>query len=247
MPTLHLQVNAGFANRVRAMISAISAAESLNIPLVIHWSPTSPECAAKFQSLVDPESLPKWCKVVPESLVDAKQVLSREDWNNVYQSWNKTTDLYMKSHGIFYRNEHWETHLRNIRPSRLVKDFLDRRCASVEWSTAIGIHIRRTDNLKSIQMSPLESFMKQMREIPESTFVVATDEQEVKDKLIDEFGDRCVFPALVYSRKSEEGMIQGVADFFALSKCSKIIGSYWSSFSEVAAWYGNSSLELATA
>jgi len=85
-----------------------------------------------------------------------------------------------------------------------------------------------------------------MRGIPDKTFVVASDDNEVRNQLHAEFGPRCVFPAEILSRASELGMIHGVADFFALSLCSQILGSVGSSFSEMAARYGNIPLILAT-
>ena len=247
MPTLHLQVCAGFANRVRAMISGICLAETYNLQLVIHWSPTSPECLCRFQSLLDPETLPKTCKVVPEPLDYAIEVSSSDKMDLICRRWDKTSDLHLKSYSIFYTSDNWDTHLRNIRPSRQVKEFLDRRTLAVNWSKAIGVHIRRTDNQKSIEGSPLEKFLQKMRMNKEASvsYVVATDDMRVKEQIMIEMGDRCVFPALVLSRNTEEGMIHGVADFFALAKCSKIIGSYWSSFSEIAAKYAEADLEIA--
>lgn len=246
MPTLHLQVCAGFANRVRALVSGICLAEALDIPLVIHWFPKSPECACKFSSVLDPESLPKTVKIVPEDIYKATEVLSREDWAREDYHWDKTSDLFIKSHGIFFHNDRYDFHLRNIRPSSLVKDFLQRRCSHIDWSNAIGVHIRRTDHKKAIANSPLESFLSKMRENPQAFFVVATDDTKVKETIEQEFLGRCLFPAVVLTRKTEEGMIQGVADFFALSKCTEILGSTASSFSEIAAKYGNIKLFIVT-
>lgn len=243
MPSLHLQVCAGFANRIRALVSGLCAAESQNLSLVIHWFPKSPECSSRFSAVVDPESLPKAVKVVPEDLYMPKEVLSREDWDRLIASWDGRSDLCIKSYGIFYRNEKWTPYLRALRPSPYVKDLLNRRCGSVDWNSVIGVHIRRTDNKKSIEGSPLESFFQRMREA-QGVFVVATDDQEVREMLLKEFGPRCLFPSVALSRRTEEGMISGVTDFFALSKCFKILGSVASSFSEVAAWYGGCELEL---
>lgn len=239
MPTLHLQVCAGFANRVRALVSGICFAEDHGLTLVIHWFPMSPECACRFGTVLDPETLPKTVKVVTDDLYMANEVLSQEDIVKVYATWDKISDLNWKSYGIFYRNASWETHLRNLKPSRMVKELLERRCASVDWMSAIGVHIRRGDNKKSIEGSPLENFMTRMRENPKAFYVVATDDHKVREKLTLDFGDRCVFPALVLARKTEEGMVHGVTDFFALAKCTEIWGSYWSSFSDIAAKYGN--------
>ena len=102
MPTLHLQVCAGFANRVRAMVSGICLAETLNMPLVVHWFPKSPECACRFSSVLDPESLPKTVKIVPEDIYQAYDVQTLDDWNRVNFNWDKKSDLFMKSHGIFF-------------------------------------------------------------------------------------------------------------------------------------------------
>jgi hypothetical protein len=244
MPMIHLQVCAGFANRVRALVSGICLSEDLSIPLVIHWFPMSPECACRFGSVLDAESLPKPVKVVPEDLFQAQEVNSLEAWAPVFQRWDQKSDLYLKSYSIFYTNESYDKHLRSIRPSSFVKDFLARRTASVDWSKAVGVHIRRGDNKKSIEHSPVESFVQKMREATGRFFVLATDDQKVRERMMIEFGDRCVFPAMTLSRKTEEGMIHGVADFFALTKCTEIWGSYWSSFSDIAAKYGSIPLTI---
>lgn len=246
MPTLHLQVCAGFANRVRALISGVCAAELLKLSLVIHWFPKSPECACRFSTVLDPESLPKAVKVVPEDLYQAREVLSQDDWKELMQTWDGTSDLHIKSYGIFFSTSTWNTHLQALRPSPFVKEMLQRRCGSVDWTTAVGVHIRRTDNWKSIEGSPTESFLQAMRSRPETIFVVATDDKELRETLLQEFGTRCIFPATTLSRRTEEGMISGVADFFALSKCSRIWGSYASSFSEIAARYGSTELKILT-
>jgi hypothetical protein len=246
MPTLHLQVCAGFANRVRAMVSGICLAEALDIPLVVHWFPKSPECACKFSSVLDAESLPKTVKIAPEDLYMASEVLSQEDWERKNYYWDKTSDVSIKSYGIFFWNERYDFHLRNLKPSRLVKDFLDRRCASVPWEKTIGVHIRRGDNKKSIEGSPLESFRTKMRSMPQAFFVVATDDTKVKEAIEKEFLGQCIFPATTLTRRTEEGMVYGVADFFALTKCTHILGSTASSFSEIAARYGAIPLEIVT-
>lgn len=246
MPTIHLQVCAGFANRVRAMISGICLAEDVQLPLVIHWFPKSPECACRFASVLDPESLPKTVKIVPEDIYQAYDVQTKDDWNKLDSYWDKKTDISIKSHGIFFSNDRYDFHLRNLKPSSWVKDFLLRRTSHVDWSTAIGVHIRRTDHKKAIQGSPLESFLEKMRKEPDAFFVVATDDKDVKEQIEQEFLARCVFPAIRLTRNTEEGMIQGVADFFALSKCQNLWGSYWSSFSELSAKYGKIECEVVT-
>lgn len=246
MPTLHLQVCAGFANRVRSLISGICLAEDLHLPLVIHWFPKSPECACRFSAVLDPESLPKTVKVVPEDTYMPKEVLSREAWDRYASSWDTTSDIYIKSYGIFYTNRNWNDHLRHLKPSPFVRQILERRTASVDWPNSIGVHIRRTDNQKSIDGSPLEGFLQKMRNQKDAFFVIATDDIDIRQSLEIEFAKRCVFPAFVLSRRTEEGMIHGVVDFFALANCSELWGSVASSYTEIAARYGNLPFELIT-
>ena len=246
MPTLHLQVCAGFANRIRALVSGICAAEHLGLPLVIHWPSSGPECAAKAHRLLDAESLPKTVKVVGQELYNPREVLNREEWDTILAGWDKTRDLNLKSYGIFYSNETYEDHLRRLKPSSFVKELLSRRTASLDWSTAVGVHIRRTDNWRSILGSPLESFVERLKAEEASLFVVATDDSEVRTLLVSMFGPKVLFPATVLSRMTEEGMIHAVTDFFAVSNCSKLLGSIGSSFSEMAALHGSIPLELVT-
>ena len=78
-----------------------------------------------------------------------------------------------------------------------------------------------------------------------TTFLVATDEENVRETLRILFPGRCLFPSRVLNRNTEEGMIEAAIDFFSLARCSRIVGSVGSSFSDYAAEYGGSELILA--
>jgi hypothetical protein len=222
------------------MVSGICVAKHLKVPFVIHWYPRSVECICRFESVLDPKCLPNNVQVVSEELFQAEEVLSYDHMVKLLYTWNRQTDLNIKSYGIFYSDDTWDSVLQSLVPSLSVRKIIEEK--RVDWSKAIGIHIRRTDNQKSIEGSPTEWFLEKMRADKESFYVIATDDKKLRTELQDEFGERCLFPASVLSRRSEEGMIHGVVDFFALSKCSKIWGSVGSSFSEIAARYG--SIEL---
>lgn len=241
MPTLHLLVCAGFANRIRALVSGICVAKRLKIPLVIHWFPRSVECVCRFESVIDPSSLPKNVTVVSDDLFQAEEVLTITHMAKIMYTWNGKSDIVIKSYGIFYTDDTWDDHLRRLRPSAAVRSLLE---TNLDWSKAIGVHIRRTDNKKAIEGSPTDWFLEKMRATTDVPFVVATDDVKLREELKQEFGDKCFFPAKTVSRRSEEGMISGAADFFALAKCSRIWGSVGSSFSEIAARYGSIPLEV---
>jgi hypothetical protein len=61
------------------------------------------------------------------------------------------------------------------------------------------------------------------------------------------FPGKCVFAARLLERYTEEGMIEGAIDFFALARCQTLLGSYYSSFTEIAALYGDTKLVIAIA
>jgi hypothetical protein len=107
----------------------------------------------------------------------------------------------------------------------------------------VGLHIRRTDHIRSIKESPLELFCKAIdREIHSRNdvrFYLATDSYEEKNFLIQKYGDKILTRKNILERNSEVGIREAIIDLYTLSKTRRIYGSYYSSFSEVAAELGN--------
>ncbi|MEM7063212.1 MAG: hypothetical protein AAF572_08605 [Cyanobacteria bacterium P01_B01_bin.77] len=110
----------------------------------------------------------------------------------------------------------------------------------------IGLHIRRGDHVKSSEHSPLRLFEQAIeQEIARdetTNFYLASDSLETKKTLVKRFGRRIISQLTSTSRNSEQGMQEAVIDLYTLSRTSKIYGSYWSSYSRVAADISN--LEL---
>ena len=103
----------------------------------------------------------------------------------------------------------------------------------------IGIHIRRTDNVQSIVHSPTELFEHAIeREIvlnPEVNFYLASDCSDTKQQLHKKYGERIITNFDQSDRTTKEGIQQALVELYALSRTQKILGSYWSSFSDTAA------------
>lgn len=110
----------------------------------------------------------------------------------------------------------------------------------------IGIHVRRTDHAKCIEMSPTALFIQKMTaEIarnPAADFFLSTDDPAVEREMKENFGSRIFVGEKEFSRQTVPGMQAAVVDLYCLSKTSAIWGSYWSSFSDVAAQIGNKPL-----
>lgn len=245
MPSLFLQVQAGFANRLRAMISGICLAEDLHLDLYVYWNAQDSACSIPFEKIFDTQTLPPFVKVINGRLSKTVECLSSSDKDRILKEWDPTRDLYLRSYGIFHRPhmETWLNHLRRLKPTDSIKQQVDALFPPFEKERIVGVHIRRGDNIKSIQMSPFENFLEKMDSM-DSFFVVATDDSQVKHFLAERYGGRILFPSRTLNRNTEQGMIDAMLDFFCLARCSFLLGSKYSSFNEMAALYGDCQLQL---
>jgi hypothetical protein len=245
MPSLFLQVQAGFANRLRAMISGICFAEDLQLDLYVYWNSQDSACSIPFEKVFDTQTLPPFVKVINGILPKTVECLSSSDKDRILKEWDHTRDLSLRSYGIFHRPrmDTWLHYLRRLQPTEEIRQQVDTLFPPFEKERIIGVHIRRGDNVKSIQMSPFENFLEQMDSI-DAFFVVATDDSQVKHFLAERYGSRILFPSRTLNRNTEQGMMDAMLDFFCLTRCSRILGSQYSSFNEIAALYGKSHLEL---
>ena len=129
-----------------------------------------------------------------------------------------------------------------FKPIPALERTIQARTAAFEKHT-VGLHIRRGDHSRSIKHSPLSLFIdaitQEIDQNADTNFYLASDSLQVKRKLLDQFGDRIITQLAAANRNSEEGMQDAVVDLYALSKTRKIYGSYWSSYSRVAANISN--------
>lgn len=126
----------------------------------------------------------------------------------------------------------------------LVDDFVNNNFTP----NTIGVHIRRTDNSLSIKNSPLSLFcdamQKEIDTCADTKFYVATDDAATKDELKQIFGDRILSIDTDCNRNSLQGMKEAVKEMWILSRTSKIYGSFYSSYSEVASQLSNIPLHI---
>ena len=242
---IHLEVVAGLANRIRALVAGIRAAEVFGRGLVIYWPSIKPECAASFYELFSKDSLPWWIEIRTKELSDdgikAPMCLSNEDFNKIIAASAFDQDIHIKSYGCFFEGKNsdlWLSHLRNLKPAAEVKEILGAWKTSVPMD-ALAVHIRRKDNAPAIKKSPLDLFVKTMNQESENTrFIVFCDEIETVDFLKRWFGERILSVESKRVRHGVEGMREATAVFFFLAGSPRILGSACSSFSEIAAALG---------
>ena len=112
----------------------------------------------------------------------------------------------------------------------------------------IGMHIRRTDNQRSIDRSPTRLFIeagrKELEQHTDLKIFLATDSEDVKAELRREFGSIVMTPEAEACRDSVDGIRGGLTDMYTLACTDRIYGSACSSFSEMAAAIGGKELKV---
>ncbi len=143
--------------------------------------------------------------------------------------------VYITTEHQFY---HSDTH-RPFKDFNLIPELQEVSDALLPHNNIIGVHIRRTDNTQSLQHSTTKRFIELMQSEVELdndvSFFVATDSpmEEANLKLI--FGSRIISLKKESLDRNEACAIQAAAiDLYCLSKCRKLIGSYYSSFTDTA-------------
>ena len=111
-----------------------------------------------------------------------------------------------------------------------------------------ALQIRRTDNCKSIKRSHLHAFEEiiksGLKNNENELYFLATDDFKTKCYLSSQYPNNIITNPREARRDTKDGMIDAAAEMLIMSKCKIIFGSYWSSFSELAAMYGECELKV---
>jgi len=112
-------------------------------------------------------------------------------------------------------------------------------------TSVVGVHIRRTDNKTAIADSPIEIFIQRMHQEDKAiSFYLATDSEEVKQEMKQEFGNRIITSSNKAKRNDRDGMQDALVELYTLSHTSLILGSSHSTFSITAAEIGDIQCEI---
>jgi hypothetical protein len=253
---LVLRAQGGFCNRLRAIVSAALWAEDLGTGLVIYWPEEPGHMACRIDEILVPRTIPGIVKFHTGYIRNARQVLSHADMESVLEVQRLMgvaspgqspmeqgpDEIRIESYSIF----HNEFHSRGIKILRAIQvhPSIQKMTEGVK-DGLVGIHIRRTDHVKCISASPLAAFEKYLDEADRGNFYLATDDAEVKAAFKEKFTKHFIAsPVTKLGRLSKEQQIHGIIDWLLLQKCTRIVASQGSSFSELAAWRAGIPLEV---
>ena len=249
----------GLCNRMRTIDSALALAHALSTDLRIVWARTA-ECGAPFSVLFEPlggvalVERGLWANRVMRRFELGTgrytRVLREAEIGDLLATNFDFTRLaaepstFIQTHGRFFPSSRpfWM-----FVPTAPLAAEIDR--VSSEFAPAtFGVHVRRTDNARAIDRSPTSAFAERMaRELEtnaDTQFFLATDSPRVEAELVRAFPGRIVARPKVRDRRSAAGIRDAVVDLYCLSRTHRIIGSYFSSFSNTAAEIGGVPIEI---
>ena len=156
---------------------------------------------------------------------------------DIYQSKNLYINTYSRFYGSLFSN------YNHFVPNEQINDLLMSILKNFS-NYMIGVHIRRSDNNESTQVSTREKFEveleKKLSANRYSKLFLATDSEEEKIYFVNRFSDRVITSDSRFDRNSKLSIQGALIDLLCLSKCNELIGSYYSSFTEVAIFYNKS-------
>ena len=182
--------------------------------------------------------------------VDMTNDLFVEKGNAYYEEVMKNNDIkFIRAFSQFHDFSGIDRPLEFIKPTDYVREKADSVISGIDSSSNIGVHIRRTDNQVCINNSPLEVFIEAMeKEIEKDdrvTFYIASDDLDTILELKRRFGDRIYYMAEKnFERDSDKGIADAFAELICLSHANKIIGSFYSTYSRIAAMLSGIELEV---
>lgn len=258
----------GLCNRLRALLSAQHLACQTGIPVVVEWG-SNAECRAYFNEIFQPISAPSfavtrrpWWNVPARKRNLYLPALLRKLagyclQHNCYEprpgqtlpveAWRQGKH-YLSTGSVFY--PYPDKLVRQLRLQPDLESEVKALCSKYTPYT-VGVHIRRTDNALSISHSPIQAFRRAMEaEIaanPRVCFFLATDDENLKCQLQKAYPGRIIIQPTCVRRDTLQGIREAVVDLYCLAATNKLLGSYWSSFTDTAAELGQIPVQIVKA
>jgi len=271
---IYIEPQGGLANRMRVIASALELQEKTGKQVVCYWVPKTElnarfeDLFLPIDLLSIGDTIPfhnRFLKssfhtnpikyLVAKSLIkisDVDIVLEDKDVHQlIYKNKRDIVNMFQKKHAIYFKTcETFYGRLSSVvyfKPITAIQLKIE-EITSKLTSPVVGLHIRRTDNSQSKLNSPTELFIqkidKQLKEEPNTSFYLATDDEQEEKYLKDSYGARIITHQKILDRNSLQGVQDAIVDMYCLAATDTIWGSYWSSFSEMAARLGNKKIDI---
>lgn len=244
-----IQPSGGLCNRIRVINSAYEIAKKRGDKLTVLWL-NNAELNCPFESLFQPVTDIKIINIY--SNFNIKKLFLQFSANqrfdntaiennkkegvlndNFYQSLKK--NVYITTWEHFYPSSDYHF----FKPASPIQSKIDTITKDF-GSKCVGVHIRRTDHTWAIESSKTNNFVtaveQELAVNPDAKFYISTDDMNEENLLRAKFPDNIISNQnKTLSRNSVEGMHDALVDLMCLANTTKIFGSYYSSFTDIAA------------
>lgn len=244
-----IQPSGGLCNRIRVINSAYELAKKRGDKLTVLWL-NNAELNCPFESLFQPVTEIKIINIYSNFNIkklyyqfsasqrfdntaienNKREGILNEDF---YKSLKK--NVYLSTWEHFYPSHDY--HL--FQPANIIQEKIMTITKNF-GGKCVGVHIRRTDHTWAIESSKTNNFVtaieQELAVNPDAKFYVATDDIIEENLLRERFPDQIISNQnKTLSRNSIEGMHDALIDLMCLASTTKIFGSYFSSFTDIAA------------
>ncbi len=243
-----IQPIGGLCNRMRAINSAYMLSKERKDKLTVIWFNNS-ELNCPFEQLFQKHddltilniyskwNIKKLFHQFSSQFISNEEIKTNKTDGLLTESYRNSLGkkIYIATEEHFYPNHSYELFV----PTHEIQQRIDHMCAHF-GSNPVGVHIRRTDNAPAIGKSSTKAFIqameKELADNPETMFYLATDDLREESNLRSHFAGRILSNEnRDLSRDSVRGIEDAMLDLYCLSKTNKIIGSFFSSFTDIAA------------
>ncbi len=266
-----VNVQYGLGNRLRALASAQLLAQKTGRELVLLWIPDI-HCQAQFNDLfVNDLNVIDSLDKVNIDQADIYNYMDSEEGSEKNKFVNDETskDIYVKSAFVlnhkFANDEEINSLLQQLEPVQEIKSIVDQ----FEIQNRVGLHIREGGGRKAHrdpwdnaenwsekgkenlfywrEKSRPQVFMKELDRLlakdPDVCFFLAADSEEIYSQFQERYKDKIEYLKRDLYDRSIDQQKYALADMILLSRTKYILGSYWSSFSEIAQRFGGNEMK----
>lgn len=259
---LYVDVQHGLGNRLRAFASAACIAQQSNRELIVIWKPDH-HCDCNFRDLFhyDGEVVTEPPRFDADKTQTYNYMeIEHGSCKDQYITLNDSLDLYVKSAYVI-NNElsSWDKEnaiLQQLHPVDSVMELVD----AIDMKNRVAIHVRM-EGAKGLDQNSYDSsenwleqshrqinewrgkshygeFMKRIDKLieqnPDLKLFLAADMKGTYAVFAEKYGDKLAYLARDDYDRSAKQLRYGLADAILLSRCNLLLGSTWSSFTELA-------------
>lgn len=270
---VYVDAQHGLGNRLRAIGSAAAIAERTGRELVIVWE-ADHHCECEFADLFDYKGTVINKSFVSNAakymdLFNYMEIEAGAQKDKLIEV-DQDKHLYLRAAYTFNSPlSDWEAEnkfIKALAPSKQVMELIKPYnvdgyvAAHIRMEAGAGLDHNTYDSVENWtqeghdelhfwrEKSHYSAFIKRIDKLIEEDsglkLFVATDLQETYDIFEKYYGDRLVYLKRDVFDRSKEQIIYALADVLLLSKCDKLLGSTWSSFSEAAMRLSNTYSEI---